>query len=142
MPRWTTWARALAAAALALSMVLTGGGGGPLQAAAAPAPAAAAGVLDTIQLPNGDTATVYDSGVVQVRAKDRKHVTYRAFPGIRALDAGPGARFGLVGRQQLIADLVKGPQQPYVPGTLLVVFAPGVTVAQDVVGAAARTASP
>ncbi|HXM56391.1 MAG TPA: S8 family serine peptidase [Candidatus Dormibacteraeota bacterium] len=136
-------ARALAAGAVALSAVFGGSGGGEVPVAAAPAAAAQTGVLDQLELPNGDTATVYDSGVVQVLAKDHRHVTYRAFPGIRALDAGPGAKLGLVSRQQLIADLVKGPQQPYVPQTLLVVFAAGVTVAQDVVTAAApRSASP
>jgi hypothetical protein len=139
-----TLPRALVAAAAAFSMALMGGAASPpVPVAAAGPPASGQGaVIDQLPLPNGDTATVYGSGVVQVRSADRRRVTYRAFPGIRAADAGPGAKLGLVDRAQLIADLVRGPQQPYVPGTLLVAFAPNVTVPQDVVSAAAHAASP
>jgi hypothetical protein len=136
-----TLPRALVAAAASLSMVFLGGTATPVAAAGPPA-AAQTGVLDQLQLPNGDAATVYDSGVVQLVSPDRKQVTYRAYPGIRAVDAGPGAKLGLLSRAQLVADLMRGPQQPYVPGTLLVAFDPGITVAQDVVTAAAHTASP
>src|SRR5437660_6032623 len=140
MRRRRTLARALGAAAVALGMALTGGTAGQVVPAAAAPATGQSGVLDRLQLPNGDTAIVYDSGVVQVMSADHEHVTYRAFPGIRAADAGPGAKLGLVDRQQLIQDLARGPQQPYVPGELVVVFAPGVTVPQDTLSTARGSA--
>src|SRR2546429_553140 len=132
MRRRTTGARLVAALALAASTALLGAI--PRPAAAAPAPAAQPRVIDTLPLPDGSTATVYESGVVQLTSKDRRRTEYRAFPGIRSLDAAPN-------RSRLIADLVQGPPQPYARGTVLAVFAPGVTVARDVASAAARGAA-
>src|SRR5215471_18859585 len=141
MPRRIGSARALVATALAAATALLTTTG--VHAATPPAQPSSAGprVLDRLTLPNGDTATVYDSGVVQLLAKDQRHVSYRAFPGIRSIDAGPGAKLGLVDRTRLITDLLNGPPRPYVSDTVLAVFAPGVSPTQDVATAAARTAA-
>lgn len=135
--------RALSALALAMAVVFAGAIPGQAAGAAPPtggtAQNAQPAVLDRLTLPNGDRATVYDSGLVQVLSKDNRHVTYRAYPGIRAVDPGPGAKLGLIDRTRLITDLLQGPQQPYAKDTVLVVLAPGVTAANDVGTAAART---
>jgi len=140
MPPRVRSARALAAAVLATATALLTTTAGHAAAPGPPPSSAEPRVLDRLQLPNGDTATVYESGVVQLLAKDHRHVSYRAFPGIRAFDAGPGAKLGLVDRTRLITDLLNGPPQPYTRDTVLAVFAPGVSASQDVATAAARTA--
>jgi len=96
-----------------------------------PAAAADSRPLYTFNLPHGQSAVVFPSGVAQVFNKDHTKVETRLFPttpkyGKLAPDAG------LADKGKLLADLAIGPKTPFAADTVIVVFRAGVSVAQDV----------
>jgi hypothetical protein len=86
-----------------------------------------------LTLANGQTATVFSNGVAEVFSADHKSDQYRMVPS-----GGPAASgtTALPSRGQLIWDLSRAPASAYVPGTLEVVLARGVSAAGRTVPAA------
>jgi hypothetical protein len=104
------------------------------RAAAAPTPASAGApkVAYTLNLPAGQTATVFSNGVAAVFSKDRRKAEFRAYPVTPGYDElAPNG--GLPGKGQLIADLAAGAAAPFADSRVVVVFAAGVTGTSDVV---------
>jgi hypothetical protein len=86
-----------------------------------------------LRLPTGQTATVFSNGIAEVFGADHRSAQYRMVP------SGASSTAALPSRGQLIWDLSKAPATPFVPGTLEVVLARGVSAtAERAVPAAAR----
>ena len=105
----------------------------PGAAAKSPPPKSGLGVAHTtLELPGGQTAVVFDSGVAAVFTKDRRHVEFRTFRNTPRYDE-LAPQTGLPDKGHLIADLAAGAKPAFADGRVLVVFAGGVTGSADVV---------
>jgi hypothetical protein len=135
------------AAAGASAQAATAGPGQGQHAAAVthPGGSAPAGAKPTVAyrdlaLPTGQTATVFSNGVAEVFSADHRSAQYRMIPPAGPSASSPGASgtTALPSRGQLIWDLSRAPASRYVPGTLEVVLARGVsgTAAERTVPAA------
>ncbi|HEY1917281.1 MAG TPA: hypothetical protein VGH27_17085 [Streptosporangiaceae bacterium] len=86
-------------------------------------------VYRDLKLVNGDTATVYSSGLAEIFNPARTKVEYRNVTPTG--DAATGTAASLPSKPQLIFDLVKAPAQAYVPGEYEMVLANTVSATQQ-----------
>jgi len=100
--------------------------------ATSPAASTAPRIAYTLNLPAGQTATVFANGVAAVFSKDRKKVEFRTYPVTPRHDEIASST-GLPDKAHLIADLAAGAAAPYADARVLVVFGSGVTASSDVV---------
>jgi hypothetical protein len=86
-------------------------------------------VYRNLALVNGDTATVYSSGLAEIWNAAHSQVEYRTIPPTGGGAAGTAA--ALPGKAQLSFDLVKAQAQPYVAGELEVVLSASVSATES-----------
>lgn len=77
-----------------------------------------------LALPTGQTATVFSNGIAEVFSAGDRSAQYRMVASAGVAGSGTAA---LPSRGQLIWELSRAPASPYVPGTLEVVLAHGVS---------------
>ena len=90
-------------------------------------------VYRDLNLPTGQTATVFSNGIAEVFSAGHGSAQYRMVASAGVAGSGTTA---LPSRGQLIWELSRAPASPYVPGTVEVVLARGVSATR-----AARTTS-
>jgi len=134
---WSTGPRSRRARLATMTLACAGLLIGQAAPAAAEAPAAAAPpsapkVAYTLDLPAGQTATVFDNGVAAVFSKDRRKVEFRTFPVTPNYDE-MAPQTGLPDKAHLLAELAAGVKVPFADGRVLAVFANGVTGSSDLV---------
>jgi hypothetical protein len=88
-----------------------------------------------LALPTGQTATVFSDGIAEVFSANHRSAQYRTVPPTGT--AEPGTAAALPSKGQLIWQLSRAPASPYVPGTLEVVLARGISATS-----AERSAAP
>src|SRR5215472_1795112 len=92
-------------------------------------------VYRDLNLPSGQTATVFSNGIAEVFSAGHRSAQYRMVASAGVAGSGTTA---LPSRGQLIWELSRAPASPYVPGTVEVVLARGVSAT----GAARTTSAP
>lgn len=91
-------------------------------------------VYSNLTLLNGDTANVYANGLAQIVSKDGRTIEMTTIQPSVHYDGGTNAaQPQLPDEGRIIAQLSQGPQQPFVPDRVIVVYRDSVATLQDVV---------